>query len=358
LHGPLITLTISSLKGYVRNRSAMFFSLVVPLMIMGIFGLLNLGGNFQLQVGVVDQAQNAASAALISNLREVSALKVRIGEAEAERRAVEKGQRDLVVILPPSLGQGPSTILAYYNQTRPQESQAALAIMNRFVDQASLRVAGVQPAFSLQAEPVKGRKVTYVDFLVPGIIAMSAMQTGLFSVAFAFVQLKQKGILRRLMATPMRVTDFLFAQVTTRLMMAALQTAVLLAVGLVLFHFHLAGNVPEVLLLGILGAAIFIAIGFAISGISKNEETAAPLANLISLPMLFLSGVFFPRGTMPGWLQGITQYLPLTYVLDALRAVAVEGVSLWSVRADLLGIAVWMVLSVFLATRLFRWETA
>jgi len=114
--------------------------------------------------------------------------------------------------LPASIGQGSTAITAYYNQGNPQNSQVAIAIMNQFVDRASFAVAGLSPAFTLDTQPVQSRNLTYVDFLVPGMIALSIMQTGLFGVVFTFVQWKQRGILRRLMATPMRVRDFFFSQ--------------------------------------------------------------------------------------------------------------------------------------------------
>ena len=110
------------------------------------------------------------------------------------------------------------------------------------------------------------------------------------------------------------------------------------------------------LIVAILGACIFIAMGLAISGWAKNEETAAPLANLISLPLMFLSGIFFPRSVLPGWLQTVTQYSPLSYVSDALRTISLDGASLWAVRWDLVGIGVWLAITGVIAARLFRWE--
>ncbi len=353
---PAVTLSVASLKMYLRNRSALFFTLFVPLLIMAIFGVLNFGSGVAVDIGIVDRAHNQVSDTLLGNLRHIPAVKLHTGALDGERQALERGDRALVVVLETSLGQGSAALPAYYNQGKPQEAQAAQAIMARFLDEASFRVAGIRPAFAIDAQPVKSRNLTYVDFLIPGIIAMSIMQMGIFSVAFAFVQLKQRGVLRRLMATPMRVSDFLAAQVLTRLVMGALQVAMLLAVGLWFFHLHFVGNVLVVLLVGIAGAAIFIAIGFAISGVAKNEETAAPLTNLIAMPMMFLSGVFFPRGSMPGWLQVVTQYLPLTYVADALRQISIDGATLWEVRWDLVGMAAWLAISVLLAVRLFRWE--
>ena len=354
---PFVMLTWSSLKAYFRNRGAIFFSLLVPLMIMGIFGLINFGNSTpSVNIGVVDQAHNQVSDRIISNLRGIKAVKLHLGGLDAEKRELTQGNRDLVAVLPASIGQGSTAIAGYYNQGNAQNSQVAIAIMNQFMDQASFAQAGIAPAFTLQAQPVQSRNLTYVDFLVPGMIALSIMQTGLFGVVFTFVQWKQRGILRRLMATPMRVRDFFFSQLVTRLTTVALQIVVLLAVGYFVFHFHFAGNLLYLLIVGIIGGGIFLAMGLAISGASKSEETAAPIANLVSLPLMFLSGIFFSRSNMPEWLQTITQYSPLTYVSDALRSISVDGASLWAIRTDLLGIFIWLGIAVVLAPRLFKWE--
>ena len=350
-------LTFSSMKAYFRNLSALFFTFLIPLIILGIFGLINFGNSTaSVNVGIVDLANNQVSQRIVSDLRGVKAVKLHTGNLDTEKSELVHGNRDLVAVLPASIGQGSTAITAYYNQSNPQNSQVAIAIMHQFVDQASFAIAGTPPAFTLTTQPVQSRNLTYVDFLVPGIIAMSIMQTGLFGVVFTFVQWKQRGILRRLMATPMRVREFFLSQLVTRMATVALQLVVLLVVGLLVFRIHFIGNVLYLLIVGILGGAIFLAMGLAISGFAKSEEVAAPVANVISLPLMFLSGVFFARSNMPGWLQFITQYSPLTYVANALRSISLDGASLWAVRWDLLGIGIWLLIASVLATRLFRWE--
>src|SRR6267143_3655799 len=122
-------LTWSSLKAYFRNRGAIFFSLLVPLLIMGIFGLINFGNNTpSVNIGVVDQAHNQVSNTIISNLRGIKAVKLHLGSLDAEKRELTQGNRDLVAILPASIGQGSTAIAAYYNQGNPQNSQVAMAI--------------------------------------------------------------------------------------------------------------------------------------------------------------------------------------------------------------------------------------
>jgi ABC-2 type transport system permease protein len=353
---PLLALTKVALKGYFRNRTALFWNLLLPLAIMAILGVLNFG-SVNVQIGVVDNAHNDVSRELTRNLSQNSAVKVDVGDdVAAERQKLQEGKLDLVVVLPDGLGRKASSLPAYYSQGDPQRSQVALAVMNRLLDQTSFDQAGVQPSLTLAAEPVQSRTYNYLDFLVPGLIALSIQQAGLFGVANVFVLLRQRGILRRLMATPMRTGDFLFSQIFTRLVIAAMQAVILLGVAYYALHFHFYGNLLALLLVAVAGAGIFIAIGFAISGFAKSEETAGPLTNLVALPLIFLSGIFFPRTVMPDWLQWITQYSPLTYVTEAMRGISLDGASLWGIRWDLIGIAAWLLFAVVLARRLFRWE--
>ena len=344
MRSPFSVLTITALKMYIRNRQVIFFNLFFPVMIVVIFGLINGNGNVAVHLGVVDQAHNQVSQLVISQLQQVKAVKLNTGSLPDEQAALQRGDRDAVVVLPASLGSGPVAIPAYYNAGKPQESGAALAIMNRFVDEASMQYAHVQPSFTLDARPVNSRNLTYVDFLVPGVIAMSVMQTGLF--------------LRRLMATPMRVPDFLASRIVTYLVMAVIQMALLVGLGILLYHLHFVGNIAYLIIAGFIGAAIFMAIGFSISGFARDEGAVAAFANLISFPMMFLSGVFFSLSNEPGWLQPITRLLPLTFLANALRSISLDGASLWAVRSDLLGLAVWLVVALVLAVRLFKWEIA
>jgi ABC-2 type transport system permease protein len=352
------TILMMSFKTYYRNGQAIFFSVVFPLLIMLIFGLLNLGGSASVNIGVVDLAHNQASRQLIDGLRKVEAVHLFDQQERFAIADLNSGGRDLVAVLPTKTGAGPTTITAYLNQARPAQSQVARAILEQSAARASFGVAGTQPAFAVEAKPLAGRNVTYVDFLVPGVIGMSVMQTGIFSLAFALVRLKDNGSLRRLLATPMRKIDFLAAQVVVRVLMAIVQVVLLLAVAVLLFHFDLFGNVGYLLLAAGLGATIFISLGFVIAGVSKNEDTVPALGNLVVLPMMFLSGVFFPIDSVPSWLRVVSDRLPLTYLNEALRRISVNGNSLWEVRWNVVWMGAWLVVMTVLALRTFRWESA
>jgi ABC-2 type transport system permease protein len=345
---PRRALLVASLKMFYRNKHSIFWTLLLPVIILGVFALLNLGGGVSAQLGVVDQAHTAESERLVAALQQSALVSVHTGGSlNDEQSALSNGDRDALLVVDPKR---PSLIL---NSARSREADAARLV----VTDAVARSTGAAPASQVSVTTVNnGRNQGYTDFLIPGIIALSVMQTGLFTVLYTFVHLRQRGILRRLKATPLRAIDFLAAQVGTRLILAAAQTLILVLIALLVFRVHIYGNLGWLLLLAVLGAAVFLALGFAISGSTGSVESAAPIANAIGLPMIVLSGVFFSRGGMPGWLHSLTDLLPLTYLVDGLRHISYDGWGLLDIRTDLLGLAAWLVISGALAVRLFRWE--
>ena len=251
-------------------------------------------------------------------------------------------------------------LVAYASTADPAQAQVGQGLLQQAVSTALFAPAGTPPVGSLGAPPisfesVQSRDLGYIDFLVPGIVGMTVMQLGLFGVAFGFVHLKRTGALRRLFATPTSPAYFLGAQVASRLIICVVQVSILFGIG-IWFGLQMFGDYLTLAAIVLLAAIIFLAVGFAIAGWAKNEDQAAPVANLISLPMMFLSGVFFPRDAMPDFLANITQFMPLTYVNQALRAVVNEGAGLTELGPELLGMGIWAVITFVLAVRMFRWE--
>lgn len=358
-----------------RDRSSLFWTFFLPLVIMVIFGLLNFGELGRVDLGIVDQAQNAASANFIDNLESISALDTAHGSLAAEQEALAQGQRDLVIILPAQFGPtgdtaagapaaptetvesfDPVKVEALYHAGRSSETQVGLGILRAAIAELNYAITGADRVVSLDARPVDARNLGYIDFLMPGVIGMSIMQLGLFSVAFSFVTMKREGVLRRLLATPLNPATLLIAQVITRLLVVLIQTLILAAVAVFLFGAEFAGNFFAVLLAAALGGAVFLALGFAVSGWARSEQQAAPLANIVSLPMMFLSGVFFSRDVLPDALRVATDYLPLTYLVEAIRGMTVQGDSIIAQWPNFLGLAVWLVVAFIIANRTFRWE--
>lgn len=357
-------LFMASVKMFIRNRTALFFSLFLPLIIMLIFGVLNFEGSTTIQLGVVDEAETDASAAFLDGLAEYEYVEISDGPREAELAALEEGDRGFVLVIPPDFEPtvvGETGLVAYESTSDPSQAQVAQGLLQQAVGGAIASASGapLPPGGGFSApltfESVESRDLGYIDFLVPGIVGMTVMQLGLFGVAFGFVQLKRTGALRRLFATPTSPAYFLSAQVASRVVLGYIQVAILIGIG-VWFGLQMFGSWLVLAVIIGLALLIFLAVGFAVAGWAKNEDQAAPVANLISLPMLFLSGVFFPRDAMPELLRSITGFMPLTYVNEALRGVMNEGATLFDLGPQLLGMGVWAVITFVIAVRLFKWE--
>jgi ABC-2 type transport system permease protein len=351
-------LFVASVLMFLRNRAAVFFSLFLPLIIMLIFGVLNFEGATTVKLGVVDQARNQASSQLIDGLAVFDYLELSSGSRDAKLAELEDGNLGFVLVIPAGFDPQPgreSGLVAYASTADPQQAQVGHGLLQQAVGQVLFASGGEPSLAPVSFESVHSRDLGYIDFLVPGIVGMTVMQLGLFGVAFGFVHLKRTGALRRLFATPTSPAYFLGAQVASRLIIAFVQVAILFGIG-IWFGLQMFGDYFSLAAIVLLGSMIFLAVGFSIAGWAKNEDQAAPVANLISLPMMFLSGVFFPRDAMPDFLANITQFMPLTYVNEALRAVVNDGSSLASLGPQLLGMGVWAAITFVLAVRLFRWE--
>ena len=349
------------LRAYTRDYTALFFSLFFPLIFMLLFGFLNLGGLGHVNVGIVDQARTPESALFIESLKKVETLRITGGSLADERTSLEKSDRDMVIVIPADFriarvqpGALAPTLTVLTNVARPQQVGVGRAILTQLVNQTTFAVTQTAPVVTIATEEVNSRKLGYIDFLTPGILGMTIMQGGIAGVAFSLVVERQRGVLRRMFATPLTPRLFLATQVIYRLVITVLQVLVLLGVALLVFHVNLVGGLGTVMVLSILGAILFLCMGFALSGVCRTENQVAPLMQIVTLPQLFLSGVFFSREAMPALLQPVSAVLPLTFLNDALRQVSTTGASLWDVRGEMLGLGVWIVISFALAARFFK----
>jgi ABC-2 type transport system permease protein len=168
--------------------------------------------------------------------------------------------------------------------------------------------------------------------------------------------MKKQGVLRRLHITPLRPWEFFTSSVMSNSVVGLFSISIMFIVALTVFNFHMAGNYLNLAIFIVLSILCIFGIGLAIGGWAKNENQAAPLANIITFPMMFLSGTFFPRFLMPEWLQHVTAFLPLTPVIDGIRLIATEGKSLIQISSQIGLIILWTIIIYLIAFRVFRWE--
>jgi ABC-2 type transport system permease protein len=351
------------LNAYRRDWVALFFGFFFPLIFMGLFGILNFGSFGHVELGIVDNANNADSQAFRAGLAKVETLHLSRGNDAAEQDALRKGDRDIVIVIPADFriaparpGQAVPTLTVYENQGRGQQVAVGEAILNQVVDQMSFAVTQSAPILALKTEQVQGRNLKYVDFLTPGILGMTIMQLGVASVMFTFVIDRQRGVIRRIMATPISRRNYMAAHVLERLILALLQVGVLLAVAMFGFKAQVIGSIWLLALLVIVGSALFLCLGFAMSSFVTTENQAPAVMQLVTLPQMFLSGVFFSRDAVPAFLKPVSDLLPLTFLNEALRQVATAGATLGEIGGDIIGLVAWTVVLFVVAFRFFRLE--
>jgi len=238
-----------------------------------------------------------------------------------------------------------------FDPTRP-ESRLARAV----VDDALQRADG-----RLDPTPVKDRLVTepgsrYIDFLIPGLLGFNLMQGGLWGVGFVIVDMRVRKLIKRMIATPMSCSDFLLSFVLVRAMFLIIELPVLLAFAHWVFGVPIRGSLLLILALGILGSLVFAGIGLLLASRAQTTQTAAGLVNLVSLPMLVSSGVFFSAARFPDVFQPVIKALPLTALIESIRTVMLDGAGLVAVAGHVFLMLLWGVLCFGVALRLFRWQ--
>lgn len=352
----------ASLKMFIRNKGTIVFSLLLPMVMLSVFGFLSGRSGAAISIGITNHSTTGMAAEFERALVQVGAFSIKtMSESEAATE-LGKGHIDLQIIVPQDFGvmkdgrPVAEEIETRFNDGRPQGGQVANLVISQIVNSLDRKFMGTAPMLEVKTSGVTVNNLGYFDFVLPGILAMTVMQLGIFSVAFSFVAWKLNGALRRIQATPIHPFQFILAQAVVRLIVVMATAIVLVGFGSWFFDFHMLGSYVHFALVCIIGALIFLGIGFAIAGWAREETQVAPVANLIQLPMLLLSGIFFPADVFPSWLQSVIAYFPLTFVVDAMRKIANEGTSLWALPVDLLGMSAWMVVTFAVAGKLFRWE--
>jgi ABC-type multidrug transport system permease subunit len=263
---------------------------------------------------------------------------------EADRRL--RTGRAVLVIEPRS----DSELVYHLDPTRPEALAARFA-----VDDALQRHRGRKDPVVTTVDPVTEHGARYIDFLIPGLLAMNTMGGGLWGIGFLIVNFRIMKLLKRFVATPMPRHNFLLAVLGARLTFLLPDVSILLGMGVLLFQMPIRGNLLLVALLEVVGALAFAGLGLLVAARSQSTEAVSGLINLINLPMTLLCGVLFPYERFPEAIHGFIRALPLTQLVDALRKVLLEGAGLAEVSGSLAILAAWAVGTFLIALRAFRW---
>jgi ABC-type multidrug transport system permease subunit len=283
--------------------------------------------------------------ALIQRSARKTSIRAEIVDQARAAKGLRLGKYDLVVE-PVSVDK----VQYDYDPARP-ESVLSHTEVNDAMQSSAGRKDAVETAAVASSEP--GSR--YIDFLIPGLLGMNLMNSGMWGMGFALVDMRQRKLLKRFVATPMRRGDFLLALVGSRLLLMVAEVGLLLGFGVVVFHMRVLGSLWSILLIGAIGAITFGGLGLLTASRAQKIETASGLMNLVMMPLWIFTGVFFSYERFPAVVQPFIKALPLTPLNDALRAVILEGSSLASQSGRILILVLWGGISFALALRWFRW---
>ena len=339
---PLIELTLARFREFLREPEAVFWVFAFPVIMTCALGIaFRSRGAEPIIVGIVEEQ---GSEHAVRALEAAGGFTIRMLPPEDVERAVRDGRAPVVVV--------PGTPPTYrFDEARAESQVARLA-----VDRALQQAAGRGDAFTPIEQPIDAVGSRYIDWLVPGLLGMNIMSTGLWGVGFSIVQSRTKKLLKRLVATPMSRAEYLASHVLSRLLFLALETSVIVGFAWVAFGVEVRGGVMALAVLALVGALGFGGLGLLIASRVRTIEAVSGLMNLVMMPMWVLSGVFFSSSNFPDVMQPFIQVLPLTALIDALRGVMNEGLSLAALSGEIGLLMAWGLVSFALALWLFRWQ--
>lgn len=353
-------------RRYFRDRMAIFFTVLFPLIFLFVFGTLYGGNNsMSFKIALINQSDSEISKTVTAEASKSQLLKIddKINNLQAAQEKMNRAELDAAIVLPQDFGavkegqQNPSgTAEIYYTQNNAQAAQTLTPVLQSALTPLNAQFVQTTLPFTVQAQQTGGQGLSAFDYAFAGLLGFSLLSLSIFGPANAFPELKKQGILRRFSTTPIRVWQYFVANAASQVVIGFFTITIMFLAAIYGFKLNLTGNILELAVFLTLAIIMLLGIGLAIGGWARNERQAAPLTNLVTFPMMFLSGAFFPRYIMPEWLQQASAYIPLTPIIDGIRLIATEGKHLVDVLPQLGLICGWMIVIYIVAFRVFRWE--
>jgi ABC-2 type transport system permease protein len=339
---PLVELTLARLREIIREPEALFWAFVFPV-VMSVALAVAFPSNADRPV-FVGLTEAPAAEQLRKVLGENRAITIRSVPEGGEMRALREGEVHVIVV--------PTEPPTYRFDPDRAESRTARLIVDATLKQS----AGRTDPWEAREEPLTIPGSRYVDWLIPGIIALNLMFTGLWGTGFSIVQARMRKLLKRMVASPMHKRDYLLAQIIARLLFLAPEVIIPLAFGVFALGMPVNGSAWAIAVVAVVGALAFASLGVLIGSRARTFEAISGLVNVATLPMWLVSGVFFSSSNFPDPIQPIVQALPLTALVDAFRGVILEGATVQEVAGDLALLAAWGAVPFGISLKIFKWR--
>ena len=354
---PQLYLTKVFIQIFLRNKQYIFFSLLLPVVILGIVGL-NDGERDPVDIGLVDYSNSNISKEFIDKLSNNVLFNINQSDEESLRNKLIKGELNLILVLPNDMEDTSKTtnIKLLADKSQINFIEAIKPIINQTLIGVEREISKKIPMFSLEIEDIKSRTQTYLDFLLPGIMAFMLMNLSIAGSGFNVVEFRRRGILKRLFVTPIKPIDFVSAIVIARMVIVLGQLSIIFGFAFFFLDVNIVGSISHLFFIIMLSILMFLTLGFSIGSLAKTQESVGVIASIFIYPQIVMSGVFFPIETLPEFIQPFSEILPLSIVADAMRSISSDGLSLLGVYKNIIGISIWIFIGTFVSTKLFVWK--
>lgn len=350
-------------RRFFRDRLAIFFTVIFPLIFLFIFGAMSRGGDLSFKIALINESSSSFAKTYVdgANANKLFKIDSEVTTVDRAKEKMKRGEVDATILLPAGFGDqvgdfpsGQARVI--YTSNNEQSAQTLMSVLEGQIKAINSGIVATVEPFTVVPDKSNERSLSRFDYTFAGLLGFSIIGLGIFGPVNVFPELKKQGILRRLHTTPLKVWQYFVSNVLSQAIIGVITLSVSFVVAILVFDLNVIGNWFELALFIVLGIIAIYGIGLAIGGWAKNERQAAPLSNIVVFPMMFLSGTFFPRYAMPEWLQNASDYLPLTPVIDGIRLIATEGKHLTDILPQIGLIGLWTVVIYLIAFRVFRWE--
>lgn len=357
----MLKLFLADLKMMTRNKQAIFWAFMFPLMFTFIFGFFFGKNSNAGTIGLINKSDTPLAQSIEKSLTDSNLFKVvKVDNVDSAKDQIKKTKISAAIEIPSGFGEitptSPTAIMLIEDQGNAQINSMLQGYLNTFLTSANFQVANTKPIFTLEQNMVSNNALSYFDFVLAGILGLALMNSSIIGIAVGMTDYREKKILKRITTTPLKTWRFILSEVFSRLILNFFQISLILVIGKYIFDAHIYGNIFIIFSIAILGALLFQLIGFVIASIAKTTTAAEGMATAITIPMMFLSGVFFPIDSLPKWLMSVVQFLPLAPILRILRGTVLEGFSPFENPINITIVISWIIACLLFAT--FRFKLA
>jgi len=360
------------LKRAARDKTALFFTIVFPLIFLVIFGSLYKNNDVNFNVAVINHANSAFATDFLRNFdsSENKTFKItKTSDFATAKDKMNRGEYNSIIEIPANFGEVDQTacvqnrekclpsgqMTVYYDEAQPQAGQTVANIMSGIMTEMNQQMTNFTPPLTVAQKSTGAKGLTTFDYIFAGLIAYALMTMSLFGLPQQLPSEKKTGVLRRVRSTPFRGSQVIVGTVLYYSVLCLISTLLVVLVGIWLFGFQMRGSWLIFWPFCILSSLMLSGIGMIFAAFAKNEKQAAPLAMMVAFPMMFLSGIFFPTFMMAPWMQEVAKFIPLSSVGDGVRAIITENAGFGQILPQIGIIAGFALVAYFISFRVFRW---